>query len=250
MTLVLRRGGFNLKGFTFSGNVPLKSLSGDSESVKVAGIKWVPKSDQIQLDAGELNFTRKNRVKKDGNGVKGIPSKLTRRHCVSKVAEIYDLIGKVTPITAGFKLDLRKQLGWDDKKRDELRPIWESHFELMEEIGKVKFSRAVVSVDATSVEVDTIDTADASNLIACSAIYVRFLRLLGKHSCQLIFSRSKILPEGITQPRAELVAASLNTHTGEVVKRALSKFHKSALKLTDSQIVINWISNKELKLKQ
>ena len=52
------------------------------------------------------------------------------------------------------------------------------------------------------------------------------------------------------QPIAELVPASLNTHTGEVVKRALRKFHKSALKLTDSQIVINWISNKELKLKQ
>ena len=59
LTLVLRRGGFNLKGFTFSGNVPLKSLSGDSESVKVAGIKWVPKSDQIQLDAGELNFSKR-----------------------------------------------------------------------------------------------------------------------------------------------------------------------------------------------
>ena len=28
-----------------------------------------------------------------------------RRDCVGKVAEIFDLIGKVTPITCGMKLD-------------------------------------------------------------------------------------------------------------------------------------------------
>ena len=59
-----------------------------------------------------------------------------------------------------------------------------------------------------------------------------------------------MLPEGITQPRAELIAANINAHTGEVVRRSLGKFHRNALKLTDSQIVIHWISHKELRLKQ
>ena len=34
------------------------------------------------------------------------PVRLTRRDCASKVGEIYDLLGRITPITASFKLDL------------------------------------------------------------------------------------------------------------------------------------------------
>ena len=254
LSLVLSRGGFNLKGFVFSGKDPPESLSQDSESVKVAGIKWYPRSDKIQLDIGDLNFLKKKRGKKPDGETKSVPDVLTRRDCVRKVAEIYDLTGKVTPLTASMKADLRilinNQLGWDDKIPDELRGVWTNHFEMMQEIDKVKFNRAVVPPDACSLHMDTIDTGDASKNIACAAIYIRFKRSNGTRSCQLIFSRSKLLPEGISQPRAELIAANLNAHTGEVVRRSLKKFHESALKLTDSQIVLHWITNKELRLKE
>ena len=39
---------------------------------------------------------------------KDIPAILTRRHCVSKVVEIYDLAGKLTPLTAYLKIDLHE----------------------------------------------------------------------------------------------------------------------------------------------
>ena len=54
----------------------------------------------------------------------------------------------------------------------------------------------------------------------------------------------------MTQPRAELFAAVLNTHTGEVVRRALQSSYEKSLKLTDSQIVLHWISNDVIVLKQ
>ena len=85
--------------------------------------------------------------------------------------------------------------------------------------------------------------------LACAAIYVRCLRRNGKYSCQLIFARSKLLPENITQPRAELIAAYLNTHTGEVVRRSLSKYHEYSTKLTDSKITLSWINNMDIPLK-
>ena len=72
----------------------------------------------------------------------------------------------------------------------------------------------------------------------------------GDYSCQLVFSRSKIIPKDMTQPRAELIGALLNTHTGEVVRRSFHKWHKSSIKLTDSQIVLHWINNDEKPLKQ
>lgn len=52
-----------------------------------------------------------------------------------------------------------------------------------------------------------------------------------------------------TQPRAELQAALLNAHPPEVVKRALKSKHKESLKLTDSKIVLHWISHDEITLK-
>ena len=68
---------------------------------------WFSKDDFLSLDISDLNFARKQRGKKPVNSSTGtIPSKLTRRDCVSKVSEIFDLTGKATPVTAAMKLDL------------------------------------------------------------------------------------------------------------------------------------------------
>ena len=255
LSLVLRRGGFCLKGFTFSGKRPLHTLSENGKSINVAGMKWFSEPDELQLDMSELNFQKRHRGKRVQGGVKHeIPSILTRRHCVSKVAEIFDLMGMITPITSMMKLDLhtlvQRKLDWDDVIPDDLRMIWNSHFDMLKEINGIKFKRAIVPNDATSLDIDTIDTGDASKSIACVAIYARFLKSTGEYSCQLVFGRSKLIPEGMTTPRAELLAANLNAHTGEVVKRSFQKHHRKALKLTDSQITLHWINNVELPLKQ
>ena len=50
-------------------------------------------------------------------------------------------------------------------------------------------------------------------------------------------------------PRAELSAAVLATHTGEVVRKSFKKDHK-ANRFTDSQIVLHWISNEDRPLKK
>ena len=240
LELVLNRGGFSLKGVTFSKRDPPNNLSTDDCSVNVAGMKWFPKEDMVSLDIGELNFAKKQRGKKPVQGRNTIPFNLTRRQCVSKVAEMFDLTGKITPITATMKLDLHtlveRGLSWDDRIPDDLKPIWNSHFEMMQEIGKVKFRRAVVPEDAVNLNINTIDAADASKKLACTAIYARFLKKDGTYSCQLVFSRSKIIPDGLTQPRAELFAATMNTHTGEIVRRAFQSNHKERVKLCDSQV--------------
>ena len=85
----------------------MKSLAVDAEYVKVAGTKWYPRSDQLQLDIRELNFSKKKRGRRELVSMNGIPNELTRRDCVSRVSEIFDLTGKVTPIIASMKLDLR-----------------------------------------------------------------------------------------------------------------------------------------------
>ena len=180
LELVLNRGGFSLKGVTFSKRDPPNNLSTDDCSVNMAGMKWFPKEDMVSLDVGELNFAKKQRGKKPVQGRNTIPFNLTRRQCVSKVAEMFDLTGKITPITATMKFDLHtlveRGLSCDDRIPDDLKPIWNSHFEMMQEIGKVKFNRAVVPEDAVNLNKNTIDAADTSKKLACTAIYARFLK--------------------------------------------------------------------------
>ena len=177
---VINRGGFQVKGVAFSGEEPPSSLSDDKETIFVAGMKWFVKEDMISLNVSELNFAKKHRGKKPVNQQNVIPSHLTRRHCASKVAELFDLSGKVAPLIASMKIDLQDllhhQLDWDDRIPDNLRPLWESNFELMKDIGQLKFKRAVIPEDAVNTDINTIDFGDASRSIACVAIYARFLR--------------------------------------------------------------------------
>ena len=154
-------------------------------------MKWYSKEDKIFLNIGELNFAKKLRGKKPSSSINKIPEKLTRMHCVAKVAEIFDISGKLTPITAAMKLDLHelllRKLDWDDVIPDTLRPFWNSHFEIMTEIHNIKFNRAVILENAVDLNVETLEFGDASKQIACVAVYARFKRQNGTFSCQLVF---------------------------------------------------------------
>ena len=141
-------------------------------------------------------------------------------------------------------------LDWDDVLPDELRPIWVSHFEMMQDISKIKFSRAVASEDAINLEIQAINVADARERLAGVAIYATFLRINRTHSCQLVFPRSKLTPDGLSQPSAELIASIMDTQTHEIISRKLQENHKGKMKLTDSQVVLHWLRSHEKAVKQ
>ena len=179
---------------------------------------------------------------------------MTRKHCTSRVHEIFDLIGKLAPIVAAMKLDLHTlvtlKLNWDDHIPDNLRNVWKDHFEMMKEIKHIKYKRAIVPEDAVNLDINTLDFGDASSEMACVAIYARFLRRNGEYSCQLVLGRTKLIPENTTQPRAETTALVMCAHSGEVVRKALEKFHIGHIKFGDSQIALYWMMNEERPLKK
>ena len=114
-----------------SGRPPDASLTKDGVSIGVAGHRWFSEEDAIGLDVSEPNFATKRRGKFEGE-MKEVPKKLKRVTCGSKVAEIFDLSGLLTPITATFKVDLhgmvKRKLDWQDVLPDNLRSLWISHF--------------------------------------------------------------------------------------------------------------------------
>ena len=250
--LSLEKGGFTLKGFTFSGEDPDDHLSADGKMIMTGGLRYFPKGDFLMLNIGKINFSRKVRGRKltEENDV---PLELTLRVCVSVLGEVFDPLGRVAPIIGAMKLDVsdlhRLGLGWDDKIPENLREVWNNNFEMIEELGSLKYNRVIVPPNAKNLDIFTLDTADASSRLICVAIYARFELMNGSHSCQLVFSRTKVVPEGTTTPRAELMASSMNASTGFTVQKAFGKYHKRHLKLTDSMVAFYWINSTKSALK-
>lgn len=106
---------------------------------------------------------------------------------MSNTLSIYNLVGKIIPLTAMMKCDLHKlvirKLNWDDKILDGLRHIWKLHFEIIQNIGNIKFNRAEVPDNASSVDINTINTGNASHQLACAAIYAQYKQKSGCYSC-------------------------------------------------------------------
>ena len=90
-------------------------------------------------------------------------------------------------------------------------------------------------------DIETIETADASPCMICGAIYAQFKRKSGGFSCKLVFVWSKIVPKDMSMLRAELLPASLNAVSGHVVELSFGDMYKKCWKLTDSQVVLHWI---------
>ena len=172
---------------------------------------------------------------------------------MSGVAEIFDPLGKMTPIVCCLELDISelstRKLDWDDVIPDDLCKIWRTNFVIIDEISRVRFNRAIVPDDSVDLFVETIDTGDASSKLICAAVYVRFRRKNNTYPCHLVFARSKVVPRDTSMPRAELMAALLNASSGHCVKLAFGAYHTKCWKLTDSQVVLHWINSKKSALK-
>jgi hypothetical protein len=238
----LPHGGFGLKGFTLSGQDPNNDLSEDGVSIMTGGLRWFPKEDYVMLNVGKL----KSRDKGDSG-------KLTMADCASIAAQVFDPTGKSVPITGGIKLDVshlhKLGLKWEDVIPDNLRGIWADNREMLEELGTLKYNRVVVPPNAKNLEITTIDAGDASPNLICTAIYARFECRDGTYACQLVFARSKVVPEGTSVPRAELMAAAINAATGFTVQKAFGSYHKDCIKLSDSMVALHWIACTTRRLK-
>ena len=211
---ILKKGSMKVKAFSFSGLQPDESVSADGVHVGLAGYHWATESDRIKLDIGPVRLGKAARGRRPdpvaGDLRAALSQTFTKRTLTGLVAGVFDPLGLVTPITAGLKLDLHElcklRLDWDDPVPVGLLDKWVTNIGKIQELQGVEFQRAVVPIDAVNLEVELLVATDASQNIGVAAVYARFLRRNGKHSCQLVAARSKLLA-GLTIPKAELKSA-------------------------------------------
>ena len=142
-----------------------------------------------------------------------VPKVLTRRMCTSVSARIYDIPGFTAPLSLKLKYDLRELIkedpSWDNPISSSLRAKWIENFKLIEELRDVLYVKCPIPEDALrpSVRIWILSDAAPDGGIIVSA-HAGCERRDGTWSCQLLFARSLLSPNGWTTPKVELHALS------------------------------------------
>ena len=252
---ILSTGSMAVKAFSFSGQKPDEKVSADGVHVGLAGYLWDTKEDHIKLDIGPPRLGRGKRGRSappvTGDFKSALSQNFTKRILTGLVAGVFDPLGLVTPIIAGFKLDLHElcmlKLDWDDPVPTTLLDKWVGNMEKIQLLGNCVFQRAVVPEDAVDLKIELMVATDASQNIGVVAVYGRLKRTNGLYSCQLLAGRSKILA-GLTIPKAELKSAVAGAVTASVVRRNLGDLYAGSMFVTDSTICLFWISQDDRPL--
>ena len=251
---VFSRIGLRCKGWVFSGEVPSEAVAKGGATIGVAGQRWWPRVDMVEIPIPELHFGIPKRGKLDPNvprfsGDKGdldnfVPKQLTRKTVVSKVASVWDLLGKFSPILGSLKLDIRKTTkattGWTDPMPEILRNKWVENLWKIEGLRGIKFCRARMPLDAVEDKLRMITLVDAAEDLMMIGVWVGFLRKNGLYSCQHLIGRCLLTDENGTIPKHELQALTGGANLQCVVKKALGDWVTSSIVAGDSVIALCW----------
>ena len=256
--------GLSCKGWSVSGEDPPEDVCEDGGTVSIGGMKWYTKPDCLEVPIPMLHFSKKSRGRLvigtevfDGEMLedleKFVPANLTRRMVVSKKASLFDVLGKLTPISARLSLDLRKVMketnDWEDSVSPPLRQRWVENFFLLEQLRGIKFARARMPEDAVSPEMDLIIAGDtAKEFVKICGVWGRFKLKNGNFSNQHLIGRSLLGDEDSSIPKEELESLTMCSNLGWIVRQMLSKWVRDYIVISDSTISLCWVISEKKKL--
>lgn len=251
-----------IKGWCLSGEDPPKELTDDGATVSLAGMTWFPKIDGFSLNISKLHFSKKKRGKYDPN-IKifddssecledFVPHNLSRRQCTSVVARIYDLTGKLAPITLKFKDGLRKSIdenpSWDEPISPRQRLLWIDNFRIINDVREIIYIRCTIPENATSLKARFYILCDAANGGVMVGVYAGFPLPDGSWSCNNLLGKGLLVPDSWTIPKKELHALNTASNVKAVVDRALEDWIQQVYVAGDSEIALAWTIYENVKL--
>ena len=256
--------GLACKGWTVSGSDPPEEVTEDGKSVSIGGMKWHSKMDFLEVPIPLLHFSKKCRGRLEiGTQVfsghfredleKFVPKALTRKQILSRKASLFDVTGKLTPISSVLSYDLRKAIketeSWDEAVSDQLRSKWIGNFLMLEKLRGLKFSRPKMPENAKSSKMNLIIAGDsAKEFVKICGVWARFELEDGLFSCQHLISRSLLGDEDSTLPKQELEALTMASNLGWIVRKMLEKWVDSYIVISDSTISLSWVTSDKNRL--
>ena len=253
----------SIKGWGTSGEDPPAELSEDGKTIGFAGMTWAPQIDCFKLNLDKLHFGRKRRgrypedLKKfDGNfGItmeEFVPKTLTRLMCTSVTCRIYDIPGKLAPLTLRLKHDLRKLIkvdpDWNNPISDTLRLRWIENFHMIEDLRDVMYVRCNIPSDALRKTIRIWLKADAADGGMIIVAHSGNERPAGRWSCNHLFSKGLLAPPDWSTPKLELHAISVMANISAMLKSSLGDWVEVIHSCSDSTIALLWNIYEKVKL--
>ncbi len=172
----------------------------------------------------------------------------TKRKLLSELAEIFDPLGWLAPVTITLKMLMQltwiKGLQWDDALPPDVEETWEAAHEQLKTLPDLQFRRSICAERKKSVELHVF--ADASERAYAAVLYARVTKMDGSVTTKLLACKTKVTTLMlISIPKLELCAAHLAAKLMRACLSAISKTHfvvSNKYAWSDSTIALAWIS--------
>ena len=234
-------GGFKLQKWTTNDQEILSNISIDRHAktsarllnghplFKALGIAWQPNSDTFVFSTSR---------KKDN-------SPFTKRTVLSRIAQLFDPLGWLAPVTIRAKILMQDlwlaKIGWDEKLPDNLSHLWLQFLEQLEDISLISIPRWL-GTSSNMITVEIHGFSDASQYAMAAVLYIRVIYDLDNLQTTLLRAKTKVSPlKRMTIPRLELTAAAILTREAAHVRDILGLAHAPIHLWTDSSVTLTWI---------
>lgn len=201
-------------------------LLGIHKYVTILGHRWFCEIDKIGFKYNTLPIEN-----------------LTKRNILSKITQIYDPLGLLSPITVFNKIMMqqiwRENIGWDEKVSENTAKKWMAFMKEAPIIEQFKVQRWLNNIPGGKIELHGF--GDASEDAMCAMVYMKTV-IGGDVYVELAAAKTKVAPTNrITIPKLELCAAVLLVKLMRAVKRALQLEKVKTYYYSDSEITLAWI---------
>ena len=166
-------------------------LGGQSHLEKVLGTVWLPQEDLFTFKI-KIGLAKENPPSEDPCSF--IPTKVTKRLILSKLAGIFDPIGAGAAVLVKSKIAMQElwQLGfgWDDEVPPEVKWKWVKLFEEMIALNTVKFERCLTPPNASG-NPSLVVFCDASRQAFGTCAYAKWNLEDGKFGVRFVAAKSR-----------------------------------------------------------
>ena len=184
---------------------------------------------------------------------------MTKRDILSCTSKCYDPLGLLAPVVVPLKLMFqsmcKEKVDWDEPLSEEINQQWQATTSQIKKSGAVEIPRCVLknSPEDKIVSTELHGFSYASKDAYGAVVYMRVERESGKVDCNIIASKSRVVPlKGETIPRLELLSALILARLMNTVKVALKEVVEinRTLYWLDSQIALWWIFGTDKEFNQ
>lgn len=178
----------------------------------------------------------------------------TKRELLTTLMKVFDPLGLIAHYLIRAKMILqevwRDGTNWDEPINARLLMPWREWVKELQNIEMIKIPRQYAPVNPLETKVQLIIFVDASETGFAATGYFLFTTNDHSHVAH-VMAKAKVAPlKQLSMPKLELQGAVLGVRTATSIKDLHSFPIDDVLFLSDSRVVLAWITARNLKLKQ